>query len=617
MRDSLIELQKNRYKWADEARNDFLKRFQMYDIEEGIPDSEAVVLSVYGPTQVGKTTLILNLLGVKKEAINELSTFLRGKRDLGKSATVTVMRYQISDTEEYVLTLPGESATVIHTSDMLEKSLAELREKVEQGQHNEIAPVLLELPKSKFVQSNIMLELLDLPGIESADEREAGHVERCIKYWIPRSHVCLIVNSASDLTFLRDIELSHLKYWYEYPDSFYVVLTRAFSPDSVRKRLQRNDILDAKQLKNYYDRELTDILGFTTETIYPIEIGHSLERLQSFEQELASKVLAELKEKINYIDGQSVSFNYLTRYYEKVIRESEEEIAFLDEKLSLKKTKMREHQNRLAALDYKNKEKDYADKEILKVLEEVNKNFSLFFTDLSRHGTWEQQIDKSVKQLQSHMSKKSLNNGFLELKDSFEEQINNRILRMNKLLEKLNRENVTLDTRWKIKVSVSIDFDMWDESKFDKYVFEKSYMKQMEVMKERLLNLTMDSCESLYKEADEIYKSFHTHYKKLKEEQDLKPRLLERQKRTSNQRIKRIEREIFEDEIRLSNIQSSWKEERDHARTYMNYFVKHFNIRKEDLYRQAVNGNTKERYMAGIYLLLLERDFKHIIETLG
>ncbi|WP_215114244.1 hypothetical protein [Exiguobacterium sp. s70] len=589
----------------------------MYDIEEGIPDSEAVVISVYGPTQVGKTTLILNLLGVKEEAINELSMFLRGKRDLGKSATVTVMRYQISDTEEYVLTLPGESATVIHTSDMLEESLAELREKVEQGQHNEIAPVLLGLPKSKFAQSNVTLELLDLPGIESADEREVGHVERCIKYWIPRSHVCLIVNSASDLTFLRDIELSHLKYWYEYPDSFYVVLTRAFSPDSVRKRLQTKEILDAIELKNYYDREITDILGFTTEMIYPIEIGHSLECLQPFEQKLAGKVMDELKENINCINRQSISFNYLTRYYEKVIRESEEEIAFLEQELNLKRTKISEHKKRQNTLDCANEEKNHADKELLEVLEEVNKNFSPFFTDLWRHGTWEHQIDKSVRQLQSHMSKKSLNNGFLELKDSFEEQINNRILKMNKSLEKLNREVASLDKNLKISAPVSIDFDMWDESKVDRYISKKNYRKQIEVMKERLLNLTIDSCESLYKEADKIYSSLHAHYKKLKEEQDLKRRFLERQKRTSNQRIKRIEREIFEDEIRLSKIQSSWQEERDHARTYMNYFVKHFNIRKEDLYRQAVNGNTKERYMAGIYLLLLERDFNHIIETLG
>ncbi|WP_217265641.1 hypothetical protein [Exiguobacterium aurantiacum] len=606
-----------RFKWANAAREDFLERFEMYDIQSVSPDSEAVILSVYGPTQVGKTTLILNLLGVKEEAINELSTFLRGKRNLGESATVTVTRYQISKTEEYVLTLPDEAPTVIHTSTVLEEKLAELRQRVEQGQHNAIAPVLIELPKSKFVQTNVTLELLDLPGIESAEERERRHVERCIDYWIPRSHVCLIVNSASDLTFLRDIGMSHLKHWYDYPDNFYVVLTRAFSPDSVKKRLQNKNIGDVENLRNYYKREMNDILGRITETIYPIEIGHSLERLQPFEQELAKKILNELKEQIQNINYQHVSFSYLTRYYAEVLRESEEDITFLNKKLTLKKSQTEQWKIRLGILIDGDEEKRIAHEEHLEIIKEVQDKFRIFFTYLWKRKTWEQQVDKLVDELQSCMSKKSLNNGFRELKISFEEQINSQILNMNKLLEKLYKEDDLLNLNVKLNVNVCIDFNNWDESKIDRYLSRRNYNDQIKLMKANLVGVTMNFCKSVYKEADEIYRSLTNLYDDLIRLHALEQRRGNRRKRTYEQRIRKIEYEISEFEIELLKTQSSWQKDQHHARTYKYYFIERFKSRKEELCKQAVYGDAKERYMAGIYLLMLEKDFEKIIETLG
>ena len=279
MRELFIEFEKNRYEWAFDAKHDFMSRFQLYDAEGVTPDQEKIVLSVYGPTQVGKTTLILNLLGVKEEAIDEISSFLRGKREIGQSATVTVTSYSVSATEDYVLTLPNQQPEVIQSTDILEERLSALRVDVEAGRIDSLAPVRIALPKSYFEQADVAIELLDLPGIESAEERELRHVERCVNHWIPRSHICLIVNGAGDLTFLRDIGMTHLQHWYDYPDNFYVVLTRAYSPESVKRRLRDKSISNETDLRAYYHREIGDILGRPPGTVYPVEIGASMHRL--------------------------------------------------------------------------------------------------------------------------------------------------------------------------------------------------------------------------------------------------------------------------------------------------------------------------------------------------
>ncbi|QLQ21276.1 MAG: hypothetical protein HZT42_01965 [Paracoccaceae bacterium] len=286
MRELFIEFEKNRYEWAFDAKHDFMSRFQLYDAEGVTPDQEKVVLSVYGPTQVGKTTLILNLLRVKEEAIDEISSFLRGKREIGQSATVTVTSYSVSATEDYVLILPNQEPEVIQSTDILEDRLSTLRVDVEAGRIDSLAPVRIALPRSYFEQADVAIELLDLPGIESAEERELRHVERCVNHWIPRSHICLIVNGAGDLTFLRDIGMTHLQHWYDYPDNFYVVLTRAYSPESVKRRLRDKSISNETDLRAYYHREIGDILGRTPGTVYPVEIGASMHRLEPDTREI-------------------------------------------------------------------------------------------------------------------------------------------------------------------------------------------------------------------------------------------------------------------------------------------------------------------------------------------
>ena len=58
--------------------------------------SHEVRVVLYGPTQVGKTTLILRLLGLSDETTKEAQRVLRGGRGHGKSATASVTRYRLT-----------------------------------------------------------------------------------------------------------------------------------------------------------------------------------------------------------------------------------------------------------------------------------------------------------------------------------------------------------------------------------------------------------------------------------------------------------------------------------------------------------------------------------------
>ena len=60
-------------------------------------------IMLYGPTQVGKTTLLMHLIGIKPEMQNTLDEILRGGETMGNSSTSTAVIYSRWDKEEFGL----------------------------------------------------------------------------------------------------------------------------------------------------------------------------------------------------------------------------------------------------------------------------------------------------------------------------------------------------------------------------------------------------------------------------------------------------------------------------------------------------------------------------------
>lgn len=618
MRELFIEFEQNRYEWAFDAKHDFMSRFQLYDAEGVTPDQEKVVLSVYGPTQVGKTTLILNLLGVKEEAIDEISSFLRGKREIGQSATVTVTSYSVSATEDYVLTLPNQQPEVIQSTDILEERLSALRVDVEAGRIDSLAPVRIALPKSYFEQADVAIELLDLPGIESAEERELRHVERCVNHWIPRSHICLIVNGAGDLTFLRDIGMTHLQHWYDYPDNFYVVLTRAYSPESVKRRLRDKSISNETDLRAYYHREIGDILGRPPGTVYPVEIGASMHRLEPDAREIAQSILNELRARIEQTDYRHVSFSFLTGYYAEVVRQSDEEIRHITEDLDVAERELAGLNKRMEKLKEKIEDQvgDFGNQAI--ELVSVINRFKMVHEVIHHRELKESLIDVALIQAQHAKSRTALNTAFSQAISMLEKSLDEDVKMINELLNTIYFELDYVDsTRLQVTHPGEIQFFAWDDSKVDRYLSQKNYDAQMNWMKKylleealRLSKLVYDDAKHIYKQLQDISETFSSNRVRLDIRYTHEMDMLKVE-------LNEAEQSVIQLQERLTSTKERWEEDLVHAQQYRSFFIEHFAKRQQELLRQATSDDIQERYSAGLYLYTLGRDAEEIIQALG
>ncbi|MGM8203611.1 hypothetical protein [Escherichia coli] len=81
------------WEWTEPIVERYLENFTKFDATQANFKGQ-VYVGVYGPTQVGKTTFILNLIGINENKLNELSQALRGKQSKGKSSTVTATLYE-------------------------------------------------------------------------------------------------------------------------------------------------------------------------------------------------------------------------------------------------------------------------------------------------------------------------------------------------------------------------------------------------------------------------------------------------------------------------------------------------------------------------------------------
>lgn len=618
MQHLLSEFQKNRLDWAFDAKTDYLNKFRIFEAVEKTTENKKIVISVYGPTQVGKTTLILSLLGIKEQFLVEISEFLRGGRDPGNSATITVTKFQISPTEDYIIKLPNHKETIIHTSEQLEEHMAQLRNDVETGVIQSIDPVIVAIPKSKFHDQGVTIELIDLPGIESAEKKEVQHVERCVKYWVPNSHVCLIVNSAMDLTFLRDIQMPQLKNWYDYPENYFVVLTRAFSPESIPRRINNNEIKNADDVITYYNDEIQKILNHSPESFYPIEIGQSLKLLSETERLMADDIFNRLKEKIQSVDFHKISFSFLTGYYNEIVKQSEKEVRRLESEID----EQREEYSQLLSLLTKNyEERDSALTEIndeKAILEETRHNFTIDFKDAFESTKLGDIVENRYEKAPIDKKPSKLNQLASGVIFEVEEQIKETLDHLNAILEEVNNVcNLLPYEKLVMNVNGELDFYNWDRGKkLDIYLSQKKYLEKRESMRDSLLvsvretsSIVKNAREDVFKKWSSIEEDLHSQERRLNNKFTIREEELQELLHLKNEKIQQLEED-------LQLTVKYWKKDLEHATNYRKYFIQHFLKRKEQLLKMATSNNFEEKYLANLYLYVLSSDATKIIDSL-
>lgn len=280
------ELYKNRLDWAEKAYSEFMRSIDE-DISSEFERQGEITVVLYGRTQVGKTTLLLKILGISGQQFNHVSDVLRGGRNPGKSATSTAIRYGRSSDDCWRIG-SVDSRSLDHKE--VERLLAEMRENVESGRYVVGEPVNIFIPSCYFSDESSLLRVrvLDLPGTGASNKNERSHVYDLAKRYVPAADLVLLVGKSDNLGFLQpdNLGIDELAMWQYAPDRFRIVLTHTFSSQSTKEWVLKGGELSVSSIRNYalsqiltHDYELRDEKRFL-ECLYPVEFGRSWDGLR-------------------------------------------------------------------------------------------------------------------------------------------------------------------------------------------------------------------------------------------------------------------------------------------------------------------------------------------------
>lgn len=297
------ELRKAKLEWAYRAYRRFVEGLSedvRAHLTDGADAQEPYVV-VFGKTQVGKTTLLLELMGLGPDAQARVSRVLRGGRQFGKSATATTMEYRRSPDRDWHLD-DGSGTRRLAGDDAMCDALGELRQRMSERRLHAEKPVVVSIPDDCFVggsEGGIGTRMLDLPGDNPADEVEREHVERMAQRYVPHADLILLVGRGDDLSFLNPeaLTLPSIEDWQYVPNRFRIITTYSFTPHTVQQFARSHEgELDAGHFR---ERLLEQIRTFglplspeaaRVERYFPLEFGQSWQTMLQQDTAFAQRV---------------------------------------------------------------------------------------------------------------------------------------------------------------------------------------------------------------------------------------------------------------------------------------------------------------------------------------
>ena len=265
-------------------------RFIRYDNTE-----ESHLVIIYGKSQVGKTTLILNMIGLKEEWFEEVYETLRAGVSRGNSSTSTAIIYSKSINDKYgcslasINDLSSKSIQYFDKSGMI-KYLAKIRQDVESNRIQSDCVLLIYIPNIYFIEDKTIdnISIMDMPGVESRNRKETLHVQNLITKYIPIASVCIIACRSNDIQSLETLVLPNRIEWKRMEHRFILVVTHAYNDGTTKKYFKVKSSERSTPFYNYvvdaYTQEIRKILGGTNRTeVYPVDVGDTLKRLCSVE----------------------------------------------------------------------------------------------------------------------------------------------------------------------------------------------------------------------------------------------------------------------------------------------------------------------------------------------
>ena len=294
--------------WAFDAYEQFLKSLSP-EIRERLghkEESAEAYVVIFGQTQVGKTTLLLDLIGIEAESMERVSQVLRGGRPEGQSATATAMEYRRAPDNRWGLK-SNETNTCwfIDDQEML-SALGNLREMMEHNQLNLLEPCTVSIPANCFCQDaeQPTVRMLDLPGDNPANDVEQQYVHEMASKYVPLADLILLVGKGDGLDFLKpgNLTLPGIEDWQSAPRRFRIITTHHFSLDTVSDDVLKNNCpADAE----YYRKRLIEQIEKSTqlseeakrtERYFPLELV--IDKLPAAVKQLVTPMVNTLKRQL-------------------------------------------------------------------------------------------------------------------------------------------------------------------------------------------------------------------------------------------------------------------------------------------------------------------------------
>jgi hypothetical protein len=293
------EIYHRRLDWARAAHHRFVAGIEdptvraIYERQQSVGQS---VVVTYGPSQTGKTELILRLMHLLPEAEVRVRRVLRGGRPKGLSSSSTATVFQRSQNNRWQLSVGDTAFEDLSDEDAL-KRIGLIRDAVEHGRQG-TERLVIDLPRDTLPEQAQDLAIVDLPGPDSSTKAEVAHVSTLINVFLPVANLVLLVQRADNLTSLQELCEPLSSDWAQEPERFRVVLTRTYSLESTKQKMRRPEF-DLMALKRHVRQEanrnleppIPDALQ-----VYPIEYGESWKTLSDKHPDVWRKANSWVKE---------------------------------------------------------------------------------------------------------------------------------------------------------------------------------------------------------------------------------------------------------------------------------------------------------------------------------
>ncbi len=278
----------DREKWQEKTVNRIRRKLTRdTDVLNSQNKSEKLVV-VYGLPQIGKTTLILYMLGIAPQYQSEVYRIIRAEQKAGNSSTATATVYHQSTSDQFALryTTPKEAEKepcYYQSDDEFQQALQQVRARVEAGQESEDI-LNIYIPKCYFdeeAHQHHNINMVDLPGDGGRNAQEALHVKKLVARYMESASVSIIACEAQQMQRLNTLTIRGAANWQEYPNQYMLVLTKAYGKASVKAYFEQpraeRSISFAQHIENAYKEALEAVfLQKVTVPYFLMDIGASL-----------------------------------------------------------------------------------------------------------------------------------------------------------------------------------------------------------------------------------------------------------------------------------------------------------------------------------------------------